>query len=67
MDVLRAAVVHCGAEELALAEAPITDPLCGAELELDGLYDGLRSGRWMILAGNGPTSGASPACGPPRS
>lgn len=50
-DVLRAAVVHCGAEELALADAPIAAPVCGAELELDRLYDGLRSGRWMILAG----------------
>ncbi|MCD5341570.1 putative baseplate assembly protein [Arthrobacter sp. AK04] len=50
-NVLRAALVHCGAEELELADAPIEAPLCGGELELDGLYDGLRSGRWMIVAG----------------
>jgi hypothetical protein len=50
-DVLRAALVHCGAEELDLADAPIEAPLCGGEIELDGLYDGLRSGRWMVVAG----------------
>ncbi|MGM9474521.1 putative baseplate assembly protein [Pseudarthrobacter sp. YS3] len=50
-DVLRAALVHCGAEELGLADAPIEAPICGGEIELDGLYDGLRSGRWMVVAG----------------
>lgn len=49
--VLRAAIVHCGAEQLTLADAPIAAPVCGGELELDQLYDGLRSGRWLILEG----------------
>ncbi len=50
-DVLRAAVVHCGAEELTLADAPIGEAVCDDEIELDRLYDGLRSGRWMVLSG----------------
>jgi hypothetical protein len=50
-DILRAATVHCGSELLPLAEAPIATDVCDVEVELDGLYDGLRSGRWMVLAG----------------
>ncbi|WP_354348861.1 putative baseplate assembly protein [Pseudarthrobacter sp. PvP090] len=50
-NVLRATLVHCGAEELDLADAAIEAPLCGGEIELDGLFDGLRSGRWMIVTG----------------
>lgn len=50
-DVLRAAVVRCGAEELTLADAPIGEAVCDDEIELDRLYDGLRSGRWMVLSG----------------
>ncbi|HQR28660.1 MAG TPA: putative baseplate assembly protein, partial [Nocardioides sp.] len=50
-DVLRAAVVHCGAEELNLADAPLAEAVCADEIELDRLYDGLRSGRWMVLSG----------------
>ena len=51
MDVLRAATVFCQSEELPLADVPITDDVCAGELELDRLYDGLRTGRWMILSG----------------
>ena len=50
-DVLRATTVFCQSEELHLADAPITQDVCGGEVELDRLYDGLRSGRWMILSG----------------
>ena len=50
-DILRAATVHCGGELLPLAEAPIATDVCGVEVELDSLYDGIRSGRWMVLAG----------------
>jgi predicted phage baseplate assembly protein len=49
--VLRATTVFCQAEELHLADAPIGDDVCAGELELDRLYDGLGSGRWMILSG----------------
>lgn len=51
IDVLRAATVFCQPEELPLADVPIGDDVCGGELELDRLYDGLRSGRWMIMSG----------------
>jgi hypothetical protein len=51
MDVLRATTVFCQSERLDLADAPIGDDVCGGEVELERLYDGLRSGRWMILSG----------------
>jgi hypothetical protein len=51
IGVLRATTVFCQSEELPLADAPIGDDVCAGELELDRLYDGLRSGRWMILSG----------------
>jgi hypothetical protein len=48
---LRATTVFCQSERLELADEPLTDDVCGGEVELDRLYDGLRSGRWMILSG----------------
>ncbi len=51
INVLRAATVFCRSEQLPLADVPIEDDVCAGELELDRLYDGLRSGRWMILSG----------------
>ena len=51
IDVLRATTVFCQAEELHLADAPIGDDVCAGELELDRLYDVLRSGPWSILSG----------------
>ncbi|HZS45947.1 MAG TPA: putative baseplate assembly protein, partial [Blastocatellia bacterium] len=49
--IIRRTVVYAKAEELALAEAPITKDICEARLELSGLYNGLKSGRWVIIAG----------------
>ncbi|MBL0011660.1 MAG: hypothetical protein IPP22_13210 [Nitrosomonas sp.] len=37
-----------------LAEEPITKPVCGGKdetIELDGFYDGLEAGRWVIVSG----------------
>ena len=48
---LRRTTVYCQSDVLARADEPITEDLCGDEVELDGLYDGLRSGRWMIVSG----------------
>ena len=48
---IRGTSVHAQSEELALAEEPITDPVCGARIELGGLYDGLESGRWLAVSG----------------
>jgi hypothetical protein len=51
---IRGTAVFAQSELLELAEAPI-DPLaeaiCGKEIELDGLYSGLETGRWLIITG----------------
>jgi predicted phage baseplate assembly protein len=53
-EVIRGTAVYVQSEELPLAKAPI-DPVkeavCGQEIDLDGLYDGLESGRWLIVSG----------------
>jgi predicted phage baseplate assembly protein len=38
-------------DSLHLLGDPITDPVAGAEIELDRVYDGLSTGRWLIVAG----------------
>src|SRR5262249_37973727 len=43
--------VFAGSERLELAEAPIREVVAGCTIELDGLYDGLQPGRWVIVAG----------------
>jgi hypothetical protein len=52
--VIRGTSVFAQSESLELAEEPI-DPVegavCGNIIELDGLYDGLESGRWLIVSG----------------
>jgi len=52
--IIRGTAVYAQSEPLTLAEAPL-DPLaeaiCGDEIELDGLYDGLEAGRWLIISG----------------
>ena len=50
-NVIRGTRVWLGSEKLKLAEAPIDDDVKGARIELDGLYDGLESGRWLIVEG----------------
>jgi len=53
-DAVRRTVVHLQSEELELAQEPIKDSIGGDEndsVELDGLYSGLESGRWLIVAG----------------
>ncbi|HUJ71998.1 MAG TPA: hypothetical protein VLZ30_07125, partial [Verrucomicrobiae bacterium] len=54
--ILRNTAVYAQSEELPLAEEPIFDPVCDGHnpnhrIELDGLYDGLQSGRWLIVSG----------------
>lgn len=51
---LRTITVFAQSEALELAEEPIVDEIAdGAKtpLELDSLYSGLQSGRWLILSG----------------
>jgi hypothetical protein len=57
--MLRGTVVYAQSEELALAEEPIDEAICGADdranpnafIELDGLYSDLQAGRWLIVSG----------------
>jgi hypothetical protein len=53
-DVIRGTAVYVQSEPLPLAPAPI-DPIkeavCGQAIDLDGLYDGLEAGRWLIISG----------------
>ena len=48
---LRGASVYCQSERLELAEAVINDDICDNNIEVDRLYDGLESGRWLIVSG----------------
>jgi len=50
-ETVRGTAVFAGSERLELAEEPIEKAIAGNELELDGLYDGLEAGRWLILCG----------------
>jgi hypothetical protein len=49
--VLRGTVIYAQAEELSLAEEPLDHDVEGNTVELDGLYDGLESGRWVFVSG----------------
>ncbi|HUH62417.1 MAG TPA: hypothetical protein VLZ50_05435, partial [Terracidiphilus sp.] len=48
---VRQIVVYAQPEELDLAEEPLDRDVAGSTIELDGLYDGLESGRWIIVSG----------------
>ncbi|SFN69717.1 putative baseplate assembly protein [Nitrosospira briensis] len=50
-ELVRTTTVYCHSEELALAEEPAQYEICGDEIELDGIYEGLEPGRWMIVSG----------------
>jgi hypothetical protein len=50
---VRSTVVYVESEELILAEEPIEGSVSGDTdlIELDAVYSGLQSGRWLIIAG----------------
>ena len=48
---LRDTVVHAQSEELELAEAPLTHPVYGDEITLDGLLEDLAVGQALIFSG----------------
>jgi hypothetical protein len=50
-DLLRGAVVYAQAEQLDLSDEPLDIDIEGDTIELDGVYDGLESGRWIIVSG----------------
>ncbi len=58
-STVRNTIVYAKSEELELSEEPITSPIgadeskpdAGLQIELDNLYDGLESGRWLVVTG----------------
>ncbi|MBC9728855.1 putative baseplate assembly protein [Streptomyces sp. TRM68367] len=48
---IRDTTVHAGGEPLRLADEPLGEDVHGNEIELAELYDGLRPGRTLIVAG----------------
>lgn len=51
LAAFRHVTVYAQNVALDLAEAPIEDDISGDTVELDGLYPGLKSGRWIIVSG----------------
>ena len=61
LSVIRSAQVYAAPEPLPLADEPVQTPLCGQEIELDQLVDGLAPGRWLIIAGERANPGGGDA------
>jgi uncharacterized phage protein gp47/JayE len=51
-QAIRETVVYAQPVELELAEEPLDRDVGGDTIELGGLYDGLESGRWIIVSGD---------------
>lgn len=54
ISLLRETTAYVQSEELELAEEPSTENICGGVkqlIELDGFYEGLEAGRWVIVSG----------------
>ena len=61
-SAIRGTKVYTQPVELELAEEPIEEPVCGGTndpLEMDGFYEGLESGRWVIVSGERDIPGTS--------
>jgi Baseplate J-like protein len=67
MQGIRQTIVYAQPEELSLAEEPLDRDVEGNTIELSGLYDGLESGRWIVVSGQrtdiSDSSGATTATG----
>jgi predicted phage baseplate assembly protein len=50
-SVVRGTTVYAQSEALPLAEEPVKEDVSGSTFELAALYDGLESGRWIIVSG----------------
>ncbi|HSR68741.1 MAG TPA: putative baseplate assembly protein, partial [Acidobacteriota bacterium] len=51
LELLRRTRVYAQSELLELAEQPILDDVAGDTIPLDGLYDSLEAGRWLVVSG----------------
>ena len=61
-EALRNTAVYAQSEPLELAEEPIIQPVCGGTddlIELDGFYEGLEAGRWVVVSGERELDGTS--------
>jgi predicted phage baseplate assembly protein len=58
---LRETNVFAQSEALTLAETALADPVENDTIDLDGLYDGLNPGRWLIVAGTRSDVPGAPA------
>ncbi len=51
IDALRRTQFPAHSQQLTLVDEAVTSAVEGQDIELDELYDGLKSGRWVIFAG----------------
>ncbi|MGH6871408.1 MAG: putative baseplate assembly protein [Rhizomicrobium sp.] len=51
-DVLRGTIVYAQAERMTMVDEPIDTDVSRDTVSLDGVYDGLEPGRWVIVSGN---------------
>ncbi|AJT64934.2 hypothetical protein T261_3264 [Streptomyces lydicus] len=51
LSAIRDTTVHAGGQPLRMADEPLGEDVHGNEIELAGLYDGLRPGRHLIVSG----------------
>ncbi len=59
---IRGTTAYAQSEELELAGEPIVDLVCGGTdelIELDGFYEGLEAGRWVVVSGERDIPGTS--------
>ncbi len=59
---IRNSAIYVQSELMELADEPIKNLVCGGikdEIELDGFYEGLESGRWVIVSGERDLPGTS--------
>lgn len=59
---IRGSTVYAESELLELAEEPMIENVCGGInqlIELDGYYEGLEAGRWVIVSGEREIGGTS--------
>ena len=50
--LLRSTMIYAQAEQLTLADEPLDTEVKGDTIELDGIYEGLESGRWVVVSGD---------------
>ena len=51
LATLRGTTIYAQDDPLELAKEPLDADIEGDQIELDGIYDGLEAGRWLIVAG----------------